>query len=211
VNGSLAPGVSVGALNTGAETWNGGGSYVCELNSTNASGSDRLNIAGSLSVQATSGSKFTLKLVSLTASNTPGSLPGFNKYGNYSWTIATTPGGVSNFATNKFAVDTSTFSNDFSGGAFSLAMAGNNLVLNYTAAPAVPPTFNGIVNSGSGGMQLAGTGAVGQAYVLLASPNLAPVNWSPIATNTANANGLIQFTDLQATNYLKRFYRLSVP
>lgn len=208
VNGTIAPGASVGTLNTGAETWNGGGSYVCEINSTNATGRDLLNITGALNVQATSGSNFTVKLVSLTVGNSPGLLTNFNKFANYTWTIATTSGGVSNFATSKFASDTSTFSNDFSGGVFSLAVAGNNLVLNYTAAP---PVFNAIARLGGGGMQLAGMGSMGQAYVLLATTNLVPANWIPIATNTADTNGAVQFTDPQATNYGRRFYHLSTP
>jgi len=84
-------------------------------------------------------------------------------------------------------------------------------VLNYTAALAVPPRFSGIASIVSGGMQLAGTGGVGQAYVLLTSTNLSPANWIPIATNTADTNGLFQFTDPQATIYGQRFYRLSIP
>jgi hypothetical protein len=118
---------------------------------------------------------------------------------------------VQSFAANEFAFDPSSFSNEFSGGTFSAGVLGNNLVVNYAAAPAVQPGFSGIASLGNGGMQLAGTGGVGQAYVLLASTNLAPANWTPIATNTANTNGIIQFTDSQATNYLERFYRLQVP
>jgi autotransporter-associated beta strand protein len=211
LSGAIAPGASVGTLSTGAETWNGGASYACEINSTNASGCDRLNITGALNVQATAGAPFTVKLASLTAGNTPGPLGSFNKFRNYTWTIATASGGVQNFATNSFALDTSSFSNDFSGGAFSLAVAGNNLVVNYKAAPSVPPWFSAIASLGSGGMQLGGTGGVGQVYVLLSATNLAPSVWIPIATNTANANGVFQFTDPQATNYVERFYRAVSP
>jgi autotransporter-associated beta strand protein len=127
VNGAIAPGTRVGTLNTGTETWNGVGSYDCEINAINVTGCDLLNITGALNVQSTSGSRFTIKLVSLTSSNAPGPLAGFNKFTNNTWTIATASGGVSNFATNKFVLDTSAFSNDCSGGAFALAVAGNNL------------------------------------------------------------------------------------
>jgi hypothetical protein len=34
-----------------------------------------------------------------------------------------------------------------------------------------------------------------------------PVVWTPVSTNTADINGLWQFTDTQATNYTQRFYR----
>jgi hypothetical protein len=45
----------------------------------------------------------------------------------------------------------------------------------------------------------------------LATTKLAPANWAPIATNTADTSGVFQFIDLQATNYPGRFYRLRVP
>jgi len=211
VNGVIAPGGSVGTLSTGAETWNSGGSYVCELYSTNATGCDLLNITGALNVQAAPGSPFTVRPVSLTSSNTPGRLANFNKFANCAWTIAMASGGVTNFATNKFTVDTSCFSNDLSGGVFSLAVAGNNLVVNYTAAPLVPPRFTGFAALGSAGMQLTATGGVGEAYVLFGATNLATAYWLPLVTNTAGTNGVVQFADPWATNYTRRFYRLSVP
>jgi autotransporter-associated beta strand protein len=212
VNGTLAPGTNgVGTLTTGAETWNGGGRYICELNSTNASGSGQLILTGGLNVQSSIGSKFTLKLVSLTAGNAPGPLATFSKFANYTWTIATVSGGVSNFATNVFALDTSAFGNDFTGGAFSLARAGNNLLLNYTAAPFVRPVFSSLAGVGTGWMQLGGTGGVGQAYVLLGTTNLTPAVWIPLATNMADINGLFQFRDGQATNFPTRFYRIATP
>ena len=212
VNGSIAPGTGVGTLNTGPETWNSGGSYVCEINATNTTGCDRLNLTGNLNVQSSAGSRFTIKLVSLTSSNTPGLLAQFNKYTNYTWTIATASGGVSNFATNKFALDTSSLSNDFSGGAFAVALAGNNLVINYTAAPAVASPFQiSMATWGSGGMQVGGTGTVGRIYILLATTNLAPAVWSSVATNPADGNGVFQFADVQATNYNRRFYRVVTP
>jgi len=59
--------------------------------------------------------------------NASGSVPNFSKFANYSWTIAASSSGVQNFATNKFVLDTSSFSNDFSGGSFSLTSDGNSL------------------------------------------------------------------------------------
>jgi autotransporter-associated beta strand protein len=212
VNGAISPGASVGALATGAETWGGGGRYICELNATNAAGSDRLNILGSLDVQATAASPFTLKLVSLTSANAPGGVTNFNKFASCSWTIATASAGISNFDTNKVSVDTSAFANDFSGGRFGVSVSGNSLLLSYIAAPA-PPKFTGIVLVGNGGgMRLTGSGIPGQAYVLQGATNLmSPIAWIPLVTNAADANGLVQFTDFNATNYLQRFYRMSTP
>jgi autotransporter-associated beta strand protein len=211
VNGVMVPGPGLGTLNTGAETWNGGGSYVCNLGSTNAGGGDLLNITGALTVAATSGSPFTVKLVSLGAGNVPGAVTNFYKYTNCAWTVATASGGVANFATNKVVLDASAFVNDFSGGTFGLAVAGNSLVLNYKAAPLVWPRFTGTASAGTAGMQLTATGGVGQAYVLFGTTNLAPANWLPLATNTAGTNGAVQFADPQATNYPQRFYRITSP
>jgi autotransporter-associated beta strand protein len=210
VAGTLAPGPGVATLNTGAETWNGGGSYACNLSATNASGCDRLNLSGALTVVATSGSPFTVKLVSLNAGNTPGLLTNFNKFTNYAWTVATASGGVANFATNKFTLNTSAFANDFTGGSFAVVVAGNNLVVNYTAALLVSPRFTATA-AGAAGMQLVATGGVGQAYVLLGATNLAPAVWTPLVTNAAGTNGAVLFADPQATNYSQRFYRLSLP
>jgi autotransporter-associated beta strand protein len=210
VNGTIAPGTNGGGtLNTGTETWNGGGSCLCQINSTNAGGSVLLNITGTLNALATGGNNFTVKFVSLTAGNTAGRLASFNKFTNYSWPVATANGGILNFAANKFSVDAYAFANDFSGGAFTLSTNGNSLLVKYLAAPLVSPKFTAIASGG--GLQLSGTGGMGQAYVLLAATNLVPANWMPIATNLANTNSIFQFTDQQTTNYGQRFYRLSNP
>jgi autotransporter-associated beta strand protein len=138
VNGLIATADTVGTLTTGPETWNGGGLYVCKVNSTNTSGCDQLNINGSLNLQATSVNPFTLKLVSLTASNSPGELAGFNPYASYTWLIVTASGNVQNFATNRFVLDTSGFSNRFNG-VFGIANpGGSSLAITYTPPVLVP-------------------------------------------------------------------------
>ena len=59
---------------------------------------------------------------------------------------------------------------------------------------------------------LTGTGTPGQPYVLLTASNLTPtVAWKPIATNTADSGGVLNFSDPQATNYSQRFYHVSTP
>jgi hypothetical protein len=35
--------------------------------------------------------------------------------------------------------------------------------------------------------------------------------WTPMATNTANADGVVSFQDLETTNSPQRFYRLQWP
>ena len=136
VSGTLAPGAGVGTLNTGAETWNGGGSYEVQINNaTGAEGTgwDLLNITGALTVNANSGSKFTIKVVSLNGSSA-GACANFDKKQSHSWRIATASG-VSGFAVDAFTLDTSAFSswNDLgSVGAFSVSKSGNDIFLNFT-------------------------------------------------------------------------------
>jgi hypothetical protein len=212
LNGAIAPGNGgVGTLTTGAETWNGGGSYVCGFNSTNANGCDLLNISGALNVQATPGAPFTLKLASLSSGSSPGPLAGFNKFRNYTWTIAAASGGLSNFATNKFAFDTSAFLNDCSGGGFAVNLSGNSLLLNYLAAPLVFPQFTSTAANNGGVLQFTATGGANQTYVLLGTTNLPATLWMPLATNTADATGLVQFSTPASTNAPAGFFRLSTP
>ena len=44
-----------------------------------------------------------------------------------------------------------------------------------------------------------------------ASTNLASTNWLPVVTNIARPSGTLQFTDLLATNFTRRFYRAVFP
>jgi hypothetical protein len=142
-NGTLAPGNSVNTLNTTAETWEGGGSYQIEINNATgtagtAPGWDLLNITagqnddGSLTVSATSGSKFTIKVVSLSGADA-GACANFDNKQAYAWRIATASGGVSGFDTNAFAIDASGFVNSLGAvGAFSVSQSGNDVYLNFT-------------------------------------------------------------------------------
>ena len=66
-----------------------------------------------------------------------------------------------------------------------------------------------MARSADGNFIISGTGVAGQNCVLMAATNLAPpVTWTPIATNTIRVPGAVTFTDLHATNYPSRFYRL---
>ena len=79
------------------------------------------------------------------------------------------------------------------------------------ATPYVTPaiTSSGMLDDRNFG--LSGTGGVGQAYVLVTATNLVwPVAWTPIATNVATS-GWFSFSDLQATNFTQRFYRVRTP
>jgi len=132
VNGIVSPGASVGTLTTGAETWNGGGSYTVEMSAAGGiagTGWDLLSTGG-IAVAATSGSTFTIRLVSA------GSAVGFNAAQDYTWKIAT--GAVTGFDATKFTIVTSGFA-PLSGNneRFSVYYPDGDIYLKYT--PPSPP------------------------------------------------------------------------
>jgi len=212
VNGTIAPGTNgVGTLATGSNTWNSGGIYLCGINGTNATASDEVVITGPLNVQAAPGSRFTIKLVSLTGGNAPGPVPNFYKFANYSWTIAISSGGVQNFATNEFVLDASSFSNDFSGGVFSLTSDGNSLIVHYAPPVLLPPAWSNYGPWSGSSFPLAFSGPSGQTYEVLTTTDvsLPMVDWTPL-TNGTFGNGPVAYTDTTATNSA-RFYRIASP
>lgn len=76
----------------------------------------------------------------------------------------------------------------------------------------LPPRITGIAKLDDGRLTVTGPGAAGQSCVLMAAPHLAPpLMWTPMATNTANADGVVSFQDLETTNSPQRFYRLEWP
>jgi autotransporter-associated beta strand protein len=213
VSGTVAPGTnSVGTLTTGAETWNPNGSMTFSLNDANSSsGWSLLNITDGLTVAATAGSPFTIKLVSLTAANIPGLISGFNPAASYTWTIATTVSGFTNFDASKFRVDTTAFANPIAG-AFTFATSGNSLVVNYAVTP-LPLTFSSVERRTDGNFHLALSGTIGTGFTVHASTNVAltPLSaWPVIGSGTFGA-GSTPFDDMNATNYPKRFYLITTP
>ncbi len=72
----------------------------------------------------------------------------------------------------------------------------------------IAPNFTSISRSTSGAADLSVTGDIGLRYLFEASTNLA--NWTWLGVRT-NLTGTIQFADPKATNFSKRFYRVSVP
>ncbi len=202
----------VGTLTTGSETWSGDATAVFEVSSaTNGAGRDLLVINGSLNVMATSGNVFTIQLVSMAGTNTPGLVPDFNAGSNYTWTVATASGGILNFDPSKFVVDASKFVNAYSG-TFSVAAQGNSLVLNYTAPVVlVPPTLSvaGPVTGTSFALTFNGPG--GQSYEVLSSTNLT----LPLASWTTQSSGVfgggpVIYTNASATN-AQQFYLIQSP
>jgi hypothetical protein len=77
------------------------------------------------------------------------------------------------------------------------------------------PVFS-LVNApllGDGNVQFAFTNLSGLSYTVLASTNAAaPLNtWSNLGAPIESPAGTFTFTDLQATNYPQRFYRVQGP
>ncbi|MDT4967194.1 MAG: hypothetical protein QOJ64_1931, partial [Acidobacteriota bacterium] len=145
LNGKLSPGASPGTLNTGATSYNSGGTYVFEINNATGTkgadpGWDWNNVTGTLDIAATTGSPFTIDINGLNTGNTPGTVSNFDRHISYSWIIATASAGITNFAANKFILSTTNFTNNnsisgnISNGTFSISVVGNDLVLNYTGA-----------------------------------------------------------------------------
>jgi hypothetical protein len=77
----------------------------------------------------------------------------------------------------------------------------------FSTAPSGPQITN-LVRTADGNFTVSGVAVPGQICVLLAAANLVPpVRWTPIATNTVDAQATVSLADLQATNYPQRFYR----
>ncbi len=70
-----------------------------------------------------------------------------------------------------------------------------------------------VTKLGNGNVQFAFTNLSGPSYRVLASTNVAaPLNtWSNLGAPTEAPAGTFTFTDLQATNYPQRFYRVTMP
>ena len=160
VNGTLTPGNSPGTLNTGSQTWFNGSNYnwqIFDAAGSAGSGYDLLNIAGSLDLSNLTAGGFGINMWSLSGINPDvnGNATNFNAANNYSWILAQAAAGITGFEATDFSIFTSAnngaagFSNTFDG-ALSIAVAGNNLVLNYQAVPepsSVALTLLGLVST----------------------------------------------------------------
>ena len=145
VDGTIAPADSAatGTLNTGAESWNSGGTYNVEVKTAGGTaglplGWDLLNISGSLVVNATSGSKFTIKVIGIGLGSKPS---GFDNAKDWSWRIATASGGVDQFDASKFTIDKSGFTGTLGSGQFIVSQSGNNVYLEFVHLTATPVTI----------------------------------------------------------------------
>jgi len=81
-------------------------------------------------------------------------------------------------------------------------------VVEHQSGPTNAPSLTGISAATNRLVTLSATGATGFLYLFEGSTNL--VNWTWLGVRS-NAVGSVQFTDLHATNYRSRFYRVSLP
>jgi hypothetical protein len=138
--GRVAPGNSPGAVTTGDGTsWGAGGTYQWEVNDATGgpggpAGWDVWNVAGTLNVTAgaTPNSQLTIEVTGQNAGNPPGTPDHYTSTQSYSWVIATATTDITGFDPAKFALNTSHFS---APGNFSLARAGNTIVLSFAPVP----------------------------------------------------------------------------
>ncbi len=136
VNGTIAPGVNgVGAItNSSNLTFGAGAVYAATVQDAlgaPGTGWDFLQTAGQLSVSAGAGNSSTLQVRSFDP-NGSGTVTNFNRNTNYDWTMAAAGGGIVNFSTSSFWVDTSRFQNDLAGGYFYIRTNLGGLVLSFT-------------------------------------------------------------------------------
>jgi fibronectin-binding autotransporter adhesin len=154
---TLSPGNSPGTATTTSQSWAGGGTYLWEINSVAGSagldpGWDLLSGSDTLTVSATSGSKFMLAITSLDQANAPGSVFNFDPNGSYVWKIADFANPVSGFDASAFQINTTGFTNNFTG-TFSVALGtsvagGDNTEVYVTYAVPEPATF-GLLAAGA--------------------------------------------------------------
>jgi len=87
---------------------------------------------------------------------------------------------------------------------------GNDVVL---ARIRMPARFESVTQLPNGQEQIRATGGfAGLTYTVQAAPSLNPViQWSNLGTATANASGVIDFTDTNAPLFPMRFYRALSP
>ena len=144
VGGTVSPGVGVGTLTTTqGVTWASGGSLnwqIADAAGGAGTGWDLLTVGGALAISSTSAEPFAVNLWSLSSASpvTEGYAANFDANQSYTWTIASTSGGITGFAADRFVVrtvaanGTSGFSNAVGTGSFAVAQSGNDLQLVYS-------------------------------------------------------------------------------
>jgi len=125
--GVLAPGNSPGTITAADVAWNGGGSYLWEINDALGTagadpGWDLLSATGSLTIGATVENPFTILLTSLTAANEAGLAAGWDPDADGRWLVAQFGSPIAGFTADVFTLDDAGFVGKGTGRSFSLAV-----------------------------------------------------------------------------------------
>jgi autotransporter-associated beta strand protein len=198
--GTVSPGTSPGRLTVQGNADLANSDLRIELNGTVPGVSyDQLRVTGNVNLNHTklfffTGFPPTTNDTFLILDKTsPGPIAGFF--------LNTTEGSVMGTGFNKYRIT-------YQGG------DGNDVVLRRVEIPG--SNITGILAATAEKMQITGQGVPFVTYILEATPTLnAPIPWTPIATNTANALGIYEFIDAYADGgmnlYPARFYRVQSP
>lgn len=132
---NISPGMSTGAMDVGATTWNGGAVYEFEINNAlgsagTESGWDLLDIGGTLSLNGTALNPMRLKVVSVLASGQSGEVADFDSSQSYQWTFASASE-ITGFTKNGFVIDASGFANPTGPGHFEVRQIDKTLELAF--------------------------------------------------------------------------------
>jgi len=136
----LSPGGlnSIGTLRFNTDlTFAGGGIMEFDLRPATSSspGWDSVYIAGgTLRLNASAASPFSINLYTLANDGSPGLFNGFDPTQSYSWQFATASA-VVGFSADQFTFNTTGFLNNTANGSFFVSQAGNALVINFTPVP----------------------------------------------------------------------------
>ena len=164
----ISPGSSPGTLATGSETWNGGASYLWEINDSATwpdgankgmdPGWDWLDITGTLTIASTALNPFIIDIDSWSGGGL-GEAARFDSFSkgdgifDYEFIIATASGGIIGFDASLFSLDDSGFtnSNPQAGWYWEITADANNVYLQAFAVP--EPSSTALL--GLGGLVLA--------------------------------------------------------
>ena len=209
----LSPGNSPGlqAYTTGL-TWAAGGTYLWEINDwTGVAGTafDQVAVSGDApALNITAGSdidpnRFRILITSLSNSNVSGTVQNFDGTVNRSFPIATYSS-ISGFNASKFWLDTSAFTNTYSG-TFTISDSGSTVMLNYLA-PFTSTTYTLVATAGTSAIRVngttgitatvtnTGTGTADSLAVTGLGVSVSPsgsVTISPTSGTAANTNGTV--------------------
>lgn len=185
--GALSPGTSFGTLTiSNSLVLAAGSKTMMEINASTSS-SDRVTGLSSVSFEGTLQLTITGNLVAGQAFQ----LFDADSYsGSFSAITPAVPGEGLAWNTN------------------SLALGGVLTVVSTNSVQ--PPAITNLVRLPDRNVQFAFSGTAGQSFRVWTCTNISGSDWT-LLTNSSFANGPFVFTDAAATNYSRRFYRISIP